>query len=62
MSNLETYREKALKCVRAAEEIHGLRERVELLGLASLDFHGPELASQNALSNAHFSSPFASVL
>jgi hypothetical protein len=36
MSNLETYREKALKCVRAAEEIHGSRERVELLGLASV--------------------------
>jgi hypothetical protein len=36
MSNLETYREKALECVRAAEEIHGLRERVELLGLASV--------------------------
>jgi hypothetical protein len=38
MSNLETYREKALECVRAADEIRGLRsrERVELLGLASV--------------------------
>ena len=36
MTNLETYREKALKCVRAADETHGSRERVELLGLASV--------------------------
>jgi hypothetical protein len=36
MSNLETYREKALECARAAEEIQGSRERVELLGLASV--------------------------
>ena len=36
MSNLETYREKARKCVRAADEVHNLSERVELLGLASV--------------------------
>jgi hypothetical protein len=36
MSNLETYREKALKCVRAANEAHDSGERVELLGLASV--------------------------
>jgi hypothetical protein len=36
MSNLETYREKAVKCVRAAEEVHDSRERVALLGLASV--------------------------
>jgi hypothetical protein len=36
MSNLETYREKALKCTRAANEVHGTAERVELLGLASI--------------------------
>jgi hypothetical protein len=36
MSNLETYREKAEKCVRAADEAHNPGERVELLGLASV--------------------------
>jgi hypothetical protein len=36
MSNLETYREKAAKCVRAADEAHGSGEHVELLGLASV--------------------------
>ncbi len=36
MSNLETYREKAVKCVRAADEAHDPCERVELLGLASV--------------------------
>ena len=36
MSNLETYREKALKCARAANEAHNSGERVELLGLASV--------------------------
>jgi hypothetical protein len=36
MTNLETYREKALECVRAAGVTHGSRERVELLGLASV--------------------------
>jgi hypothetical protein len=36
MSNLETYREKALKCVRAADEARDPGERVELLGLASV--------------------------
>ena len=36
MSNLETYREKALECVRAADEVHDSGERVELLGLASV--------------------------
>jgi len=36
MSNLETYREKALKCVHAADEAHNSGERVELLGLASV--------------------------
>jgi hypothetical protein len=36
MSNLETYREKARKCERAADEIHSSRERVELLGFASV--------------------------
>ena len=34
MSNLETYREKALKCARAADEAHESGERVALLGLA----------------------------
>jgi hypothetical protein len=34
MSNLETYREKALKCARAADEAHGSSERVGLLGFA----------------------------
>lgn len=36
MSNLEMYREKALKCVRAADKVHGSSERVGLLGLASV--------------------------
>jgi hypothetical protein len=36
MSNLETYRDKALKCVHAADEAHDSGERVELLGLASV--------------------------
>jgi hypothetical protein len=36
MSILETYREKARECVRAANEVHNLSERVELLGLASV--------------------------
>jgi hypothetical protein len=36
MSILETYREKARECVRAADEVHNLSERVELLGLASV--------------------------
>jgi hypothetical protein len=36
MSNLETYREKALECVRAADEVHDSGERAELLGLASV--------------------------
>jgi hypothetical protein len=36
MSNLETYREKALKCTRAANEVQNTAERVELLGLASI--------------------------
>jgi len=36
MSNLETYRDKALKCLHAADEAHDSGERVELLGLASV--------------------------
>jgi hypothetical protein len=36
MSNPETYREKALKCTRAADEVHDSAQRVELLGLASI--------------------------
>lgn len=36
MSNLETYRDKAVKCARAADEAHNSGERVELLGLASV--------------------------
>jgi hypothetical protein len=36
MSNLETYREKAAKCIRAADQVRGSRQRVELLGLASV--------------------------
>ncbi len=36
MSNLETYREKARECARAADEVHNSGERVELLGLASV--------------------------
>jgi hypothetical protein len=52
MSNLETYREKAEKCVRAAVEAHNPGERVELLGLASVymaladyvDRHGTALS------------------
>jgi hypothetical protein len=36
MSNLETYREKALKCARAANGAHNTAQRVELLGLASI--------------------------
>jgi hypothetical protein len=36
MSNLETYRDKALKCVHAADEAHNSGERVGLLGLASV--------------------------
>jgi hypothetical protein len=35
MSNLETYREKALKCVYAADEVRSSSERAELFGLAS---------------------------
>jgi len=36
MSNLESYREKARECVRAADEVHNSGERVELLGFASV--------------------------
>jgi hypothetical protein len=36
MPNPETYREKAVKCVRAGDETHTLRERAELFGLASV--------------------------
>jgi hypothetical protein len=36
MSNLETYREKARECARAADAVHNSSERVELLGLASV--------------------------
>jgi hypothetical protein len=36
MSNLETYREKALECARAADDVHDSGERIELLGLASV--------------------------
>jgi hypothetical protein len=36
MSNMETYREKALQCTRAADEVRDSGERVELLGLASV--------------------------
>jgi hypothetical protein len=36
MSDLQTYREKALKCARAADEAHDVGERVDLLGLASV--------------------------
>jgi hypothetical protein len=36
MSNLETYRKKAIACTRAADEVRGTAERVELLGLASI--------------------------
>jgi hypothetical protein len=36
MSNMETYREKALECARAADGVHDSGERVELLGLASV--------------------------
>ena len=36
MSNLETYREKALQCTRAADEVRDPAQRVELLGLASI--------------------------
>jgi hypothetical protein len=34
--NLETYREKALKCARAADEVDDTAERAGLLGLASI--------------------------
>jgi len=36
MRNLETYREMAVKCVRAADEAHNSGERAELLGLGSV--------------------------
>jgi hypothetical protein len=36
MPNLETYREKAAKCVRAGDEAHNPGERAELFGLASV--------------------------
>ena len=36
MPNLETYREKAVKCARAACEAHNPSERAELFGLASV--------------------------
>jgi hypothetical protein len=36
MFEMETYREKALKCARAADEAHSSSERVGLLGLASV--------------------------
>jgi hypothetical protein len=36
MLNLETYREKALECARAADSVHDSRERIGLLGLASV--------------------------
>jgi hypothetical protein len=34
--NLETYREKALKCTRAADQVDDTAERAGLLGLASI--------------------------
>src|SRR5260370_21897735 len=40
-SNLETNREKELESVRPAEEIHGLRQRAELLPLASVHMSLP---------------------
>ena len=36
MSNLETYRERAAKCMRVANEVRSSGQRVELLGLASV--------------------------
>jgi hypothetical protein len=36
MLNQETYRDKALKCARAADEVRNPGERVELIGLASV--------------------------
>lgn len=36
MLNLETYRDKALECARAADVVHDPGERAELLGLASV--------------------------
>jgi len=36
MSNLETYREKALECARAANGVQDSGERIGLLGLASV--------------------------
>ena len=35
MSNRETYRQKALHCLRAADKVHDSSERVVLLSLAS---------------------------
>jgi hypothetical protein len=34
MLSLETYRDKALQCARAADEVHDHGKRVELLGLS----------------------------
>ena len=36
MSNVETYREKALKCEHAADRASSTGERAELFGLASI--------------------------
>jgi hypothetical protein len=36
MSNLETYRDKARECAHAADQTYDSRQRVELLGLASV--------------------------
>jgi hypothetical protein len=35
MSNREAYRQKALRCLRAADKVHDSGERVVLLSLAS---------------------------
>jgi hypothetical protein len=35
MSNREAYRQKALHCLRAADKVHDLAERIALLSLAS---------------------------
>lgn len=59
MSNLETYREKALKCVHAADEAHRSSERIGLLGfaivymaLADYDDGRHEHRRRNAVSKA----------
>src|SRR5947209_7979291 len=60
---LETYREKARECVRAADEVRNLSKRVEPLGLASVymalaDYEGTSRARAGPLPVGAAQPPF----